>query len=233
MAITFTKSVQNSLTGTSVPLAIPTGGCVAGELLVLGVRVMAGITITSITDTLLHDWTIGIPENPFAVATDHLDYLFYVGKCLGGANTITINTSGSALICACVEELAGFGVNGATLDGHNGGTGTGVTIDSNTVNTVDTFSCAVAFSSTVAGNLLATDGTPNNWNNRETVASNKLQLFDQLFTTPQANVKLHGTITSDTWGAIIASFKAAQAPGAPTIIGAAQQPVVWATRIRS
>lgn len=211
MAITYLKSVQNSGVGTSLALAIPSGGPVAGDLLVLGLRLMAGVSIVSIVDTLLHDWTVGIAENPQTVGADHVDYLFYIGKCLGGADTVTITTSSSALICACLGEYTGYGPSGAMLDGHNGGSSTGTVVDSNTANTVDVFANAVAFSSTVTGVLLSTDGTPNNWSNRET-AANKLQLFDQSFTSPQTGVKLHGTITSDTWGALIATFKAA--PGA-------------------
>lgn len=209
MAITFVNSVGSSVTGTVLTLPIPGGGPVAGNLLVLGVRLMAGVSLVSITDTLGHDWSAAVPENPFAIGSSHVDYVFYVGKCLGGADTITITTSSSALICGIVQEMGGYGVNGATLDGHNAGTGTGTTVDSGTVNTVDALACAVAFYSGVTSSGLNTDGTPNNWSNREGVAG-VFQSFDQEFTSTQTGVRLHGTrVASDGWGAMIASFKAA------------------------
>lgn len=207
MALTYVKSVQNDGVGTVLTLAIPTGGTVAGDLLVLGVRVMIGVTILSITDTLGHDWGIGIPENPLTVGGDHVDYMFYVGKCLGGANTITITTSSSAYIGAIVQEMTGFGSSGAALSKHIPGTGTGVTVDSGAVDTSDAIEAAVAMYSSVVGHSLATDGVPNNWTNRESTTASKLQSFDQEFTSLQTGVKLHGAITSDTWGALLATFK--------------------------
>lgn len=213
MAITFTNSVQNSATGTSVALGMPGGGPIAGNLIVLAIRVMNGVTITSITDTLNHNWSSGIPENPLAVGSDHIDHIRYVGKCLGGANTITINTSSSALICVAECEFSGFGIVGATLDQHNAASSTGTAVDSNGGNTTSVDEAAVGIYTGSTGNVLTTTGVPNNWSFRENAAANKLQFYTQTFTTLQTGVKLQGTVTSETWGALIATFKTGSGAG--------------------
>lgn len=208
MAITFVNSVQNSGTGTSLTLAMPGGGPGAANLIALSIRLMAGVTITSLTDTLGHDWSQGIPENPFAVGSDHVDYIRYVGLALPGANTITINTSSSALICLAEMEFAGFGPFGATLDQHSAATATSATADSGAVNTSDAAEAFVGLYTGATGNILTTDGTPNNWSAREDAATHKLQVFSQQFAATQVGAKLHGTVTSEQWGALVASFRA-------------------------
>lgn len=213
MAITFVNSVQNSGVGTSLALAFP-GGHTANNLLALAIRLMAGITITSIPDLLGHDWSAAIPESPLAVGADHVALLRYVGKCLGGANTITINTSGSGLICAAVGEWSGFGPTGAALDQHNAATGTSTTPNSGTVNTTDAAEAAIGVETSVAGNLFSANGTPNAWSFRENSGTNKLQFYSQELATTQVGMNLQGTLTSDTWGAMIATFTTAPAsPG--------------------
>lgn len=212
MAVAYVNSVQNSGTGTSLALVFPLAGPVAHHLLVLAVRVQAGVSITGITDTLGHSWTVATPESPLAVGADHVLSMYYILDCLGGADTITIATGSSALICAAVGEWSGLGPP-AMLDQHNAATGTSTTPNSSTVNTVDTIEAAIGVETSVAGNLFTANGTPNSWTFRENAGTNKLQFYSQELAATQAGMNLQGTLTSDTWGAMIATFKSGLAGG--------------------
>lgn len=211
MAVVYAKSVQNSGIGTSLSLIVPTGGNVAGDILALPIRVQAGIAISSVVDLLGHSWGPISPESPLSVGGDHSLYIYYIPTCFGGANTITITTSGSGLICAAMGEWSGLVT--AAIDGHNAATGTrtGVGVgepNSGNINTAAATELAIGIYTSVTGTLLTADGTPDNWSFREDAGTHKLQFYSQELSSLQVAMNLKGTLPgNDTWGAMIVTFQ--------------------------
>lgn len=77
----------------------------------------------------------------------------------------------------------------------------------------------MAITTAVAGNHFVANGTPDNWSRREDSGVDKLELFAQQLAAKQAGMNITGTMTSDTWGAMIVSFKAAVSGRRYTSVG--------------
>ena len=220
----YVQSAQLNTSGTSAALAYVSNNTV-NNLLLLAVRVgSASDILTSVTDSAGNTWTLAKKQT---FSGDHFFYVYYMGACLAGANTVTVSVSSSVTIRLAILEYNDFAAGGAALDQVNSAQGTSNAPNSGNITTTvatELLFCGVSIS-TASG---FTAGT--NFTVREEVAL-KISTEDRAVTSIGT---YSGSWTidlgSDSWACIIATFMAAATitrVSSTIILNAVQRAANW------
>jgi concanavalin A-like lectin/glucanase superfamily protein/galactose oxidase-like protein/Big-like domain-containing protein/IPT/TIG domain-containing protein len=207
-------STKDAGTATSTTLAFNTANS-AGNFILVSVRASGNQTYT-VSDSRGNTYKKAVQFNETVDGTTL--GLFYAENIFAGANTVTVSDTVSGTLRMAIFEYTGV-ATASSLDGTATGQGTSATPVSGTVTTTSSGDLLIGMFTT-ANPSSPTAGT--GYVIRETVPASpgaKLIVEDRVQTAAGAINAGVTLAASDTWGAALATFKAASGGGvlAPSI----------------
>lgn len=183
----------------------------AGNLLVVIVVAGSGADTTAVNDTLGNTWTHA--ATAFNTGSGMRTELWYAENCLGGANTVTATLSASEGWVITIAEYSGLLTSGS-LDQVNNSptTASGATLNSGNITTTQNDELIVGggcIRDVVSGTVTTAAGfteLSNLSTNRDANASHKIVSSTGTYAWTADSTQ------SDSYAAVVASFKASGAP---------------------
>jgi len=198
---------HNSAT-TSLAVAF-TSNVTAGNAIVLLLKTVSTVTISSIVDTLGHTYVLAQENDAQSMRTG----LYRVVNISGGANTVTITVSASSSVTAVVLEYSGMATSGE-LDQSNFNSGASATSGNHGSITTTVGDGIIISVMGFGGNPGTITGT-SGWTARQ-VANVRQYPQDKITSATETTSGAITWATAQTWNGVIANFAAAGgAPAAP------------------
>jgi len=202
---------KDSASASSHTVTLP--NVAAHSVLLCGVRVGAGPTITNVSDSSSNSWTqVGTAE---VDASGNRLYVYKVNDAAASAAlTVTVTLSGSSTARIAILEASGCS-NVTPVDRTAQGDGASTVPDSGaTGTTTQPNQLLIGFIETDGGGSSCTAGP--GWTQQQAIATSKLFLETRMVTSSGSYNAVATLGASDTWAAFCVTLRGANAPSAPT-----------------